>query len=108
EGLGQDAGPRVGASLLKLGVPKKALTFIATHGELDVSHMVEARRMIEQHVRARPDEEAVAYCARAAFELYAAMFDGIWERAGAEAEASHAAPFRFVPIVTETSSDRVM
>ncbi len=91
EGLGQDAGPRVGASLMKLGIPRKALTFVATHGELDVEHMVEAKKTIEGYVKAKADEDAVSFCARAAFELYAAMFDAIYERDGPAAVPAPAA-----------------
>lgn len=88
EGLGQDAGPRVVETLKAFGLPRGAVTFIATHGELDVDHMVEARKMIEKHVSTAAEERAVTYCARAAFELYTLMFDAIFAHDGAPAAAS--------------------
>jgi pyrroloquinoline quinone (PQQ) biosynthesis protein C len=80
EGLGQDAGPRVAEGLKTMGLDRKAVTFIATHGELDVHHMVEAKNTIEKYVKSKADEQAILYCARAAFELYSFMFEAIWDK----------------------------
>jgi pyrroloquinoline quinone (PQQ) biosynthesis protein C len=82
EGLGQNAGPRAAKALASLGLPRAATTFITVHGELDVDHMEEAVKTIEQFVKTPEDERVVTYCARAAYELYALMFEAIFDRDG--------------------------
>jgi pyrroloquinoline quinone (PQQ) biosynthesis protein C len=81
EGLGQSEGAQVCPAIRRaLDLPAGAVTFLSSHAELDVAHLAEARKAIAEHVRAPEDARAIIYASRAAFELYAFMFDQIWER----------------------------
>jgi pyrroloquinoline quinone (PQQ) biosynthesis protein C len=81
EGLGQGEGGVAGRKIQEgLGLPKEACQFLIAHAELDVKHLRDAKRTMIEHVHDAADERAIIYMARAAFELYAFLFDQIWER----------------------------
>jgi pyrroloquinoline quinone (PQQ) biosynthesis protein C len=81
ESLGQGEGGQAAKQIReRLGIPEAATTFLAEHSVLDVAHLREAKRAILEHVSGEANERAMIYAARAAFELYAFMFDQVWER----------------------------
>jgi pyrroloquinoline quinone (PQQ) biosynthesis protein C len=89
EGLGQDEGNVVYKRIQKaLGLPNTAVTFLSSHAEFDVKHLEEARKTIVEHVHTEEDEKAIIYASKGAFELYAFMFEQIWERYEAMAHAT--------------------
>ncbi len=81
ENLGQNEGGVAARRIVEgLGIPESAATFLLRHAELDVAHVREAKRAILETVNTPEDEAAVIYSAKAAFELYAFMFESIWRR----------------------------
>lgn len=89
EGLGQREGSQAYRAIQEsLKLPPSAVTFLSSHAEFDVKHLEEARKTIAENVKSEEDERAIVYASRAAFELYAFMFEQIWERYEAEARVA--------------------
>lgn len=59
-----------------LGLPKKAFTYLTTHGAVDVGHVDFFRELVEQLHRDE-DREAVLHAARMFFRLYGDVFRSI-------------------------------
>lgn len=79
EGFSNDKSSRAADTLMKtLGIPKNAVTFLISHGKFDVEHFNNAVRVLEKTVTRPEDIGAVTYCAQAALELYAAMYDAVY------------------------------
>lgn len=64
-----------GADALKesLGLPKKAFSYLYSHGELDVSHMKFFEDLVNQ-ITSPEDQEAIIEVAQNTFQLYANLF----------------------------------
>lgn len=80
EGIAQDEGGGVANALRASGIPEKALTFIATHGEVDVAHMKSACATIREFVHGVDAYHKIVTGGKGAFELYAFMFEAIWDQ----------------------------
>jgi len=57
----------------RLGLPPQALSYLRSHGSVDVKHIEDYRRLVD-HFDAPEDRDAVVHCARVVFELYGQMF----------------------------------
>lgn len=79
EGFSNDKSGQAATTLMRtLGLPQKAVTFLTSHGKFDVEHFSNAQRIIEEKITRSEDERAIAYCAKASLDLYAAMYDAIY------------------------------
>jgi len=56
-----------------IGLPKKAFTYLHSHGDLDISH-VQFFRELMNRLELDDDKEAVTHCARMMFRLYGDIF----------------------------------
>jgi len=81
EALPVHFGPEVIESLLRIGVPLEATTFLREHAEADPVHLKWNREYLEGFIRNEKDLEAVLYGLRGTCRLHAGMFQGILEDA---------------------------
>jgi len=56
-----------------LGLPRKAFTYLTSHGSLDLEHIEQLKNILDRLTSAQ-DQEAVIRCARAMFVLYGNVF----------------------------------
>ena len=83
EGFSNDKSAQAAETLMRtLKLPRNTVTFLTSHGKFDVEHFNNAQRIIEKTVTRPEDERAVMFCARAALELYATMYDAIYTHYG--------------------------
>jgi len=65
------------------GLPKKAFTYLHSHGDLDISH-VQFFRDLMNRLELDDDEAAVTHCARMMFRLYGDIFRSLPRHAAEE------------------------
>jgi pyrroloquinoline quinone (PQQ) biosynthesis protein C len=83
EGFSNDKSGRAAETLMRtLGLSKNAVTFLISHGKFDVEHFNNAQQIIEKRITDPEDARAVTYCAQAALDLYAVMYDAIYSHYG--------------------------
>jgi len=88
EGLSQLFATRVAKSMKQaLGLTDKAVEYLAHHGELDESHMLELADLIDRSVLKAEDLQAIIHCANVEFELYGRMVQGCADAALREASS---------------------
>jgi len=68
----------------RLGLPKKAFTYLHSHGDLDISHVQFFRNLMNRLDR-DDDKVAVTHCARMVFRLYGDIFRSLPRHATEEA-----------------------
>ncbi|MDX1488768.1 MAG: iron-containing redox enzyme family protein [Acidiferrobacterales bacterium] len=74
EGTSVQVASRAADALQRaLGLPKKAFTYLRSHGDLDVGHVQFFRDLINR-LDQDNDEAAVVHCAKAMFRLYGDIF----------------------------------
>ncbi len=79
EGFSDDAAGVAAKSVMQsLGLGKNAVTFLTSHSAFDIKHFRNAKTVIEKFVNQTDDKRSVIFCARAALELYAYMYDSIY------------------------------
>lgn len=81
EALPVHFGPEVIESLLRMGVPLDATTFLREHAEADPVHLKWNREYLEGFIRNETDLEAALYGLKGTCRLHAGMFQGILEDA---------------------------
>jgi pyrroloquinoline quinone (PQQ) biosynthesis protein C len=81
EALPVESGPGVIDSLVRIGVPLEATTFLREHAEADPVHVKWNREYLEGFIRSESDLQAVLYGLRGTCRLHAGMFQGILDAA---------------------------
>lgn len=80
EGFSNDAAGIAAKSIMEaLGLRKNAVTFLVSHAAFDIKHFRNAEAIIQKFINQPDDERSVIFCARGALELYASMYDSIYE-----------------------------
>jgi hypothetical protein len=57
----------------RLGLPKRAFSYLSSHGSLDVSHMDFYRNLVNR-LESAGDRDAVIHCAKRFYRLYGDVF----------------------------------
>lgn len=74
EGISVQLATRAAGAIEKtLGLPKKAFTYLNSHGSLDISH-VEFFKTLMNRLDKESDKQAVIHCAKAVYMLYGNIF----------------------------------
>ncbi len=84
EFLPTERGAEIASSLAKIGVPPKAMSFLAEHRSIDVHHNRLMQDYAATMLRKPADVEEVAYCMEVTSELYAQMVGGAFRQADQE------------------------
>jgi len=79
EALPVHSGAAVIESLLSMGIPPEATSFLREHSEADPVHMKWNREYLEGFIRSETDLQAMLYGLKGTCRLHAGMFQGILE-----------------------------
>ena len=79
EGLSLLGGKIVAALTASLKLDSSAVSFLISHGDPNLAHFEAAREIIETRIHSGIDAKAVTSCAKAALDLHAFMYGGIYE-----------------------------
>lgn len=83
EGFSNDQSAKAAETLMRtLNLPRGAVSFLISHGKFDIAHFNNAKNFIQKMIVRSEDERAVSYCARAALELYATMYEAVYSHYG--------------------------
>jgi len=74
--------PGVLDSLIRIGIPREATSFLREHAEADPVHVKWNREYLDGFIKSEADLQAVLYGLRGTCRMHVGMFQGILEAGG--------------------------